>query len=91
MTQLTKNEIQEQLKKLGIHSSTELNFYSQDYKKYSHKRHPLAYTPREIKNTADLDKHSQYHVARKFAQTCRSLFPVLGNFFNLSRVRAYKK
>jgi hypothetical protein len=91
MTQLTKIEIQAQLKKLGINSSSELSFYLKEYKEYSHNQYPPVYTPQEVKNAAELDQQTHYPIARKFAQTCRSLFPVLGNFFTLSRVRAYKK
>jgi len=91
MAELTKKEIQDQLKKLGIHSSSELSFYSKEYKNYSANKNPLVYPPREYTKSAPIHQQDQSQLARKFAQTCRSLFPVLGNFFTLSRVRAYKK
>ena len=91
MAELTKKEIQAQLEKLGIHSNSELTFYSKEYKEYSAKQHPLTYLPREYMKTAEINKQDEYPLARKFARTCRSLFPVLGNFFTLSRVKAYKK
>ena len=91
MAELTKKEIQDQLEKLGIHSNSELTFYSKEYKEYSAKHYPLTYLPPEYKNIAEINKLDEYPLARKFARTCRSLFPVLGNFFTLSRVKAYKK
>jgi hypothetical protein len=91
MAELTKKEIQAQLKKLGIQSSSELRTYSKEYKEYSAHQHPLAYTSRENQKTAGIDQQDQYLKARKFAMTCRALFPVLGNFFALSKIRTYKK
>lgn len=93
MEELTKIEIQDQLKKLGIHSSSELSLYSKEYKEYSANQIPLAYPPREYKKATEIDLQTQYTLARKFALTCRSLFPVLGNFLTHSRTRAraYKK
>jgi len=91
MTELTKKEIQTQLKKLGIHSGSELNLYSKEYKEYSSNQMSLVYPPGEYKKRAQIHQTDQYTLARKFARTCRTLFPVLGSFFTLSRVRAYKK
>jgi len=91
MAELTKEEIQAQLKKLGIHSSSELRTYSKEYKEYSAHQNPLAYTPRENQKTPEIDQQDQYLLTRKFARTCRALFPVLGNFFTQARVRTYKK
>ncbi|MBC8552044.1 MAG: hypothetical protein H8D23_20560 [Candidatus Brocadiales bacterium] len=91
MAKLTKKEIQTQLKNLGIHSGSDLSLYSKEYKEYSDNQNPLAYTPREYQETTGTDQQYQYSLTRKFTLTCRSLFPVIGNFFTFSRVRAYKK
>ena len=91
MEELTKREIQDQLNKLGIHSSFELSLYSKEYEEYSANQFSLAYPPLEYKKTTEIDHQTQYTLARKFALTCRSLFPVLGNFLTHSRARAYKK
>jgi hypothetical protein len=90
MAELTKKEIQDQLNKLGIYSNSELNLYSREYEKYSINQNPLSYAPRTYRETSEIDQ--QFHpIARKFARTCRALFPAIGNFFTLSRVKAYKK
>ena len=91
MAELTKEEIQAQLKKMGIQSGSELRTYSKEYKEYSAHQHPLPYISQENPKTAEIDKQDQYLMARKFAMTCRALFPVLGNFFTLSKVKTYKK
>jgi arsenate reductase-like glutaredoxin family protein len=91
MAELTKKEIQAQLKKLGIHSSSELRTYSQEYKEYSAHQHPLVHASRENQKTEEIYQQDQYLLSRKFVRTCRALFPVLGNFFTQARVRTYKK
>jgi hypothetical protein len=90
MAELTKKEIQAQLKKLGINSSSELHYYSKEYREYSNNNRP-SHSTRTLRTSSEIEETDQYTLARRFAQTCRSLFPVIGNFFTPSRVKAYKK
>jgi hypothetical protein len=91
MAELTKKEIQDQLKKLGISSSSELRLYSKEYEEYSSSQNPLPYKSREYQKSLEMNQQDRRARARKLARTCKSLFPVIGSLFTLSRVRTYKK
>ena len=53
MPALTKKEILEQLKKIGLSTASELNVYSREYEEYFIMLNPYTHSPREYHERAE--------------------------------------
>lgn len=84
MSRLTKKEIRAGLKKLGIQSSSELNTYCNDYKKYYAVSGDIVRSSDgpECMTISSADNTS---ISRRLARYCISLVLIVVSFFPLSR------
>lgn len=89
MTKLTKEEILEQLQKIGVKASSDLDFYLHDYKEY-YRRNIYLQPERNYHERTDSKPPLPFTLARRLSRKCYSLFPVLVNSLPFSRVKAQK-
>ena len=93
MSSLTKKEIHAGLKKLGIDSSSELNAYSKEYKKYSTVKRTIPY-PSECPVFTEKNLTYNNNATRRLARHIISVVSLATNFlpiFKINAIRLIKK
>jgi hypothetical protein len=89
MSALTKKEIHARLKKLGIHSSSELNAYFKEYKKYSIVKSTID-SPSEYPESTEQNLADNNNAIRKLARYIISIVSLATNFLPISKMNAIR-
>ncbi len=89
MSALTKKEVHAGLKKLGIHSSCELNSYFKEYKKYSTLKSTIHY-PSEYPEFTENNLADNNNATRGLARYIISIVSLATNFLPISKINAIR-